>query len=314
VAAALMLVFWIVYGTFSHDWPGAIDQGTLGNLKQTIIALFKYPDIYGKVIDVFLQTMPVFTVSIGLVLILGFTEAIFNSHEERKFYFFIFAIVLGLLLSVCALRQLYITTRYVFFLYPLVILLTVMTVNNFSKIIFRDRRKDCLAITVFLLLFMLVSEDYSLKHYLNIDSDEILYRTAYNERMENHLYARWDFRSPATIINNQWKPGDIVITSTYATPYYMKHLDYFYNDAMRDNFGMTTGCGGEKNLWSNVKQITQEKDIEALIQQSDSTVWIVARSNNYKWSLPVEKSISTRYSSNLIFQTIDGNLNLYKIQ
>jgi hypothetical protein len=188
-----------------------------------------------------------------------------------------------------------------------------MTVHNFTKIIIKDRKKDYLLITGFLLLFMLASEDYSVRHYLNIDSDAILYRTTYNKHMENHLYPRWDFRSPANMINNQWNSGDTVITSTYSTPYYLEHLDYFYNDPIRDNFGITTGCEGEKNLWSNVKQITQEKELDALIKQTENTVWIVARSNNYRWNLPVEKLLEAKYANNVVLKTTDGNLNLYKI-
>ncbi len=305
----LMLIFWIAYGFLTSNWSAAIDPEKHANTKQLFITLFKYPDILNKFILVFYQTMPIFTLLSALILFIGSIDAFHLDKDKRRPFLFLLSILIILIILISALRQPYISTRYFFFLYPLIILLIIMTFHNLLK---RFSAAPSLAVIIPVLVFMIMSEDFRWHHYANITNNEIIYRTIYNEQMTNHLYARWDFRSPAKFINNNSSTDDIIITSTYAVPYYLNRLDYFYHDQGRDNFINGVGCSGRKNLRTNANLISLPHELLSIINNPKSTVWLIAKSNQYQWATPVEKKISTDFSKNIIYKSADKNLNVYK--
>ena len=307
--ALLILGFWVAYGLFTDNWINAIDPEKQANGKQLFIALFKYPDIFNKVIHIFFQTMPLFTISCALILFIGAIDAFYSNKNNREAFLFLLAILIILIILISMLRQPYISTRYFFFLYPIIILLVSLTFYNLLNR-FNENYQPIIIIPI--LLFIAISEDYLLHHYTNIDSNEITYRMSYNEEMTNHLYARWDYRSPAKIINDNSNPTDIIITTTYAAPYYLDRLDYFYHDQGRDNFTDIVGCNGEKSLWTDAKLISLPDELLYIINNTDNTVWLIALSSQYKWVTSIEKKINTNFSKNITYKSVDGNLNVYK--
>ena len=305
----LMFGFWIAYGLFTDNWINAIDLEKQANAKQLFIALFKYPDIFSKVIYAFFQTLPLFTISSALILFIGAIDAVYSNKNKREAYLFLLTILIILIMLISMLRQPYISTRYFFFLYPIILLLISLSLYNLLN---RFTSSYQSIIIVPILIFMALSEDYLLHHYTNIDSDEITYRMSYNEKITNHLYARWDYRSPARFINDNSSPDDIIITATYAAPYYLDRLDYFYHDHGRDNLSNSIGCNGKKSLWTNAGLITLPDELLSIINSTDKTVWLLALSKQYKWGSPIEAKIDANYSKNIIYNSVDGNINVYK--
>ncbi|MDX2505582.1 MAG: hypothetical protein QNL62_14045 [Gammaproteobacteria bacterium] len=305
----LMLGFWIAYGLFTDNWINAIDPEKQASVKQLFIALFKYPDIFGKVIHAFFQTMPLFTISSALILSIGAIDVAYSNKEKRESFFFLLTALIILIILVSMLRQPYISTRYFFFLYPIIILLVSLSIYNLLNRFIPSFQSIIIVPTI---LYMALSEDYLLHHYTNIDSDEITYRMSYNEEMTNHLYARWDYRSPAKFINDNSSSDDIIITATYAAPYYLDRLDYFYHDHGRDNLSNSIGCNGKKSLWTNAELITLPDELLSIINSTDKTVWLLAISKQYKWVTPIEAKIDANYSQNITYKSIDGNINVYK--
>jgi len=305
----LMLGFWITYGMLTDDWISAVGPEKQASAKQLLIALFKYPDIFGKLIHVFIQTMPFFTVSVTLILAIGVIDAAYSDRKTKSAFFFLLAILIILIMLISILRQPYISTRYFFFLYPIIILLVTLTFHN---ILTRFNAPYPQIIVAPILLFMFISEDYLLNHYMNINSDEITYRITYDEAMTNHLYAKWDYRSPAEVINNNSATSDIVIAATYAAPYYLDKIDYFYHDQNRDNYTNILGCNDERSLWVDADLISQPDKLLSIINDSDNTVWLIALSSQYKWASAIEKQIDHNYSKNIIYNSVDGNINVYE--
>ena len=305
----LMLGFWISYGSLTDNWISAIDPDKQASTKQLIAALFKYPDIFSKVIRVFYQTMPFFTVLATVTLIIGTIDAAYSDKGRRQAFNFLLAILVILVILICILRQPYFSTRYFFFLYPVIILLISLT---FYNLLDRINVRKHVIIIVPVLFFMIISEDFLLEHYTKIDDDTIIYRMAYDDDMSNHLYARWDYRSPAELINRFRSPDDIIISSVYASPYYLDRLDYSFHDHGRDNFLNVVACQGKRNLWTNARLISIPDELLSIIEDTDRTVWLIAPSSQYRWTADIEKEIATKYASNIIYNSVDGNLNVYK--
>jgi hypothetical protein len=253
--------------------------------------------------------MPMFTALCALILFAGVIDAHLSDKKSRQSQQFLFAVAFILILLISMLKQPYISTRYFFFLYPVVLLLITLTFYNIIK---RLNLKHQSVILIPVLAFMFISEDYIFNHYINIDGDDITYRTTYNDKMENHLYARWDFRSPAKFINENSTAEDIIISTTYVTPYYLNQLNYFYHDRNRHDYDIIAGCNGNKSLWVDAKLISHPEQLLPILNKTTNTVWLIAKSSQYKWLSPVEEKINTEFASNIVYTSVDGNLNVYR--
>ena len=163
------------------------------------------------------------------------------------------------------------------------------------------------------MIFGVLSEDFGIAHLWNIDTDRVVYRIGFDRFKRSQYYRRWDYRTPAKIINENLKPGDIVVSTANVSSYYLRHLDYLYIDYTDKRLQIVSGCGGKKDVWSNANLIYKPERLLDLLQNSESSVWLIARSAQYTSRRQVEKQISQIFNRYRIFQSVDGHLDVYKI-
>jgi hypothetical protein len=159
---------------------------------------------------------------------------------------------------------------------------------------------------------MLVWEDFQSDHLWNIDSDRILYRLQYNSWKKGQYYNRYDFRSPALLVNEGLKAGDIVVSTTYGVPYYLRQLDYFYRNYQSEWIKAIMACNGTKDLWTNANLIYRPEKLLTLLNNAKSTTWVIMQTSS-KINKSELDDIQRIFATYRVFQTVDGNIEVYRI-
>ncbi len=307
-AFAVNLIYWFAFAFGS----GVLKQGfteasNMIMLKETIKVLFKYPNF--DILTVYLHAIPLFTVMAAIFISINlfqlFREKVNHEKGKRFFYFIIFLLALATTL----INTFYNETRYTFYFFPVVLLLLVLAIENISDSFFKSKKVAWASFGIMLIAFLVISEDFELKHKMNIDTREVNFRMNYGSALSYHYYNRWDFRAPAEIINKYGKPEDVVITTYGVIDYYLNDFDYMYNDYRAKNFKNITTHNGTKERWSNGNLIYTQDQLTNLLENSDKTIWIVTDNNKYLR----EMNFYNNYRRFLYYKTPEGKLSLYKI-
>jgi hypothetical protein len=315
LAIGVTFIFWLCYVIFTDSWQVLLKTHRDTLAERLLMVLIGYPPIYAKILFPWFSTMPVFTVAAAILVLAGLMESIVRDYDGRKAYFLLFAILLGLALVLTVLKQPTQSVRYTFFLYPLVLLVIAMSMNRLAQLIHPARNIYRFYLASFVLAFMVLAEDFDIQHLWTIDSDRATYRVGYNFYRTLQYYIRMDFRSPAKIINDNLKSGDVVISNTPGISYYLEQLDYFYMNYKDSRFQGIVSCNGEKDLWSNANIIYKPERLIDILKNAESTIWLVLKTEIGPIKLRWEELIKIQkiYSRYHIFESVDGNLHLYRI-
>jgi hypothetical protein len=321
VAIATTFCFWLCYAIFSEEWRALLDTWILfdteGNIlsKQVLTILFGYPDVYFKIVSYWIKAMPIETIVISSLAIYGVLMALVKRDSDSEGYLFLVGILVVLSLILSALVNIYSGIRYSFFTYPIVLLVVVLSLNRLAQLLPKSAKFHAIYLAVLVSIFLSISEDFRIDHLWNIDSDRILYRLEYDYYKRTQYYPRYDYRSPALLVNEGVKTGDIVISTVHSTPYYLRQLDYFYRNEGSHWLGGIMACNGKRELWTNAKFIYKPEKLFALLMNARSTTWLIAHytadtEQINKLDLDKIKKIFGRYR---IFQTVDRTIEVYKI-
>jgi hypothetical protein len=124
-----------------------------------------------------------------------------------------------------------------------------------------------------------------------------------------------DYKTPGLMINQEMYERDIVISLFTPVDYYLKKIDYIYISPQSWRLPSVVACSGKKELWSNAKLIYLEKDLWNIVDNSQSTVWIISQSTKAsKKNYEISKKIEKKYNSFRYNTSIDGKINVYRIR
>ncbi len=121
-----------------------------------------------------------------------------------------------------------IETRYTFFLYPLLMALSIAALFVAARTLLREPRAAALAASATMLILFAITEDFRPAHILRIDSARANFREGLPVNTRDHYYPRSDVGAAAAWLRTHVGPRDLVITGIPSLdPYYGK-VDYFY--------------------------------------------------------------------------------------
>ncbi len=334
-ALTLRLLEWQVIVRGDFRWPAIatvvvlVGGGAAGAMLGTesagtgagegVVALLKaglrYPDFFLKVWAPWKGIFPVLGAAVLVIAILATGVALSGKRRDagRRAYVLLFGIVLTLLAGMAIAHQPYYATRYTFFLYPLCIVLLAQ-----GAVILAERfatGRVATALPFFLVgTVYLVSGDFNLSHLSRVDEPEFLYRTGYGVEEQEHLNRRWDFRSVADVINAEARPEDVVISAVYPVlPYYSDRVDIAYLDRSSQRIWAVSGCGGDRDLWSNLPLKFDPDDLRRTIVDATVPVWIVVMTDRHPAQTAIEAELLSKYAGSEVFRSIDGYLALLRI-
>jgi hypothetical protein len=325
------LIFWIIYGLANSGEYGPLavlssgghverlieklfnkipgELQIISNSLNLLLVLF-YPLI--GLLGIFykwLMVYPLILLALGAFLVFNSYFLIPKGDGRYAGHRFLFAVFI---LNVMMVGSLNIGTgtRYTFFIYPVFLLLALVGIKQLSeKFLGSGLTSKIATLGVFMSIFV-VSNDFSLKHLLHIDSAKINFRQVYNPYLTTHFIMRRDYKGVAEFIKAHTKEGDLVISGHQTLHYYTKRVDYILFGNKNAQFPAYTACRGKKDRWTNTALIYKTDQLLDLIEHSKTTVWIVVNIAEPRYD---EAKAIQRYRDKLFFTAQDGILGVFKL-
>jgi len=276
---------------------------------------FSYPDVFFDIFRQWQRPMPIHAILTVLSIITVAIICILSrSHRKLQLRYFL-AIFIALLLLEAIINTPYDTSRYSFFLSPLVIISIACCIAWGASL---------LSNKILALAFMLIStsavcyasEDFRFNHLLNIDSYAINHRLAYDKEYTEHLYPRYDYLSISNYINDNANQNDLIVITTPVIESYLLpklHKEYFITFENEEFFNHSS-CNGNFETWSRLPLIYNYKNLNDKLEDGTKTKWIIlhgVRGNPF--TTTKLEDLKNDLENNLIFENPDKTLRLYKI-
>lgn len=278
VSLGLSLGIWLAIG-FGTDAFAAHDSGTWLGTSRTIIvlyALFGMPDFLLQVIRPWVGAASFF--GITLLVLLGLTLRnefrVPRSHSTEVSVLLLVVIVMLIAVGVSdPPRQ---ATRYVSFLYPAVLVITLSTAVSLIGTLPVRGGSRAGAAWLLILGAYLLSEDFRPNHVATIDSRDSNFRVRMHGRAETHLQSRTDPRGAAHWIDAEATlAGDIAINGFPAASFYSDRFDFAYTDMGHQRYGAFACQRGTVERWSNLRLLASTKDLRREIDRSRRAFLVV---------------------------------------
>jgi hypothetical protein len=309
IAAAASFIFWVAYGLATDTWHRFFPPfGSEQLLKKLFVVLFKYPNILDQIVYPWLAAIPLTVMLFGALSAIATVIAVFGGHGRENTALRIMLFILALLTLCIGALDTKDTTRYTFFLVPVLFLTSATALYKSISVSLPGRNLREITYGLAMAMLIWLSDDFRLDHMLRIDSMEINYRLVYDEAKKNHYFPRFDYRTPAEYVNRQRGEADVVINSLPPTNHYLDRMDYYYINDQHWDFWHVSCDLGSKDRWSNAPLIHSPQALFNLVESAETTVWLLLRHNYW-----FDNDIYTRYRENIVYKSVDGVFDVYRI-
>ncbi len=307
-------IFWLSFGYFSENWFHYFENVESFSLRKFLVLLLKYPNYLNSFIYPWLRTVPMLAICLCLGIFPVLMIYCFNPKESRFAGFRLLCmLVFSVIVVMGVINTNYALTRYTFFLYPLFSLLFISGIYYFIQILTKQPKAQITSAVMVLIVFFLITEDFSIAHMKNIDGVEYNFRTVYSRELSAHYYPRSDSRAVANFVNNTKEDGDLVISTIHNPEYYLDQLDYFYRDYKSIEFPGIIACSGSRNIWTNSLMIYKEKQLWDTIANHSGNVFIITKSRSSKFKSSATEEIHEKFSNNAVFTDVSKRITVYKV-
>jgi hypothetical protein len=287
------------------------DGSVTSRAKDTVYALFLFPDLYSEVGYRWIRSLP-FETLIAVACVpcyLFLTRSDDPQSDQIRLFRFLAGFFVVLAVAVAILPQKYSTIRYTYFLHPIIIILIASTFDAFARRAFSTRAaRDVMSIAI-TAAFMIVSVDYNIRHMIEIDSPRVMFRTDMSKWDIDRVYRRWDYRSPAEFVNTRARIDDVILTTSHAVPFYLTTITHFYADSTGKEYPTIASCRGTTERWSSANLVSNPVEFEALAGSlSKNDLWAIIRSDDRPEASDFEKQFLAEHNDKIVYQSIDDRL------
>lgn len=280
IMAAVLTASWLLWAVSSQSWRDALPPNVGSFVGALRITFLGWPDFYTPILTPWLLEFPGITM-VGFIAVIYQLLRIVRSpvDEIASHPTFIIAVVCC---AVGALHSQYVSTRYLFFLYPLLLCTIALTLQDVAFAVAgrlkrtRAHRVDLIVSSVCVLAFGL-SRDFNIKHLLTVDSEDVRFRTGAYASFARTWYGRWDFESPARFVDRNVRPAAddrIIVVGLGVVQYYLNADCALYLDRGDSRFAIVSRQLGTKDLWSGERLLSTERDL-LHYTQGTGRVWLV---------------------------------------
>jgi hypothetical protein len=270
----LCAIFWLGYGIANADWHVTVPDGLGRRSAMLAYQFFRFPDVIAVVVRPWAGAVP----HLGAALLLLVGAAMFRaarSDETSAYERILMIVFLVLLLAASASHPPREETRYVFFLYPIAIIIALTAIAHAAAHIC-SRRTIATALTSALALGgFALSEDFQPNRLLHIDSPAETFRVGINPHMQSHLVLREDFRAIASWLQQHRSDQDIVLSGVHGLDHYYPWINYFYVEQSSPNFADWSCRHGTVERWGNYPLLYSVDALTSLVGPR-ATAYLVA--------------------------------------
>jgi hypothetical protein len=277
--------------------------------------LFSWPNVLGRVLLPWIGVLPRFLAMSALLLLLGAAAGVARAKGAAVSGFRRLGIVLVLgVLLVGLVKTPYVSTRYSFFLYPLLLILDAAALDGLARRLFPSARAASATLLALSAVFLAVSEDVRADRLFRAATLQTNFRLEASWAEWNHYVPRVDYRTPAEFIRANRAPGDTVVSLALPADFYLdRPLEAFYLPREDPEFRNHFDRGSGRDRWTGARIVSDEESLFRLIDGASGTTWVVSGTEAYPYKQAVSRRIAERYARYGRFRSLDGRLGVYAI-
>jgi hypothetical protein len=267
------LLFWTAFALATQDWhaPG------LSPLHRDFLLGYefvRFPDAVRQIAMPWARTVPGLGLGLFVLAAACCLRAIARFEETALHERVLLALFVILLMAASASNPPRNETRYVFFLYPLAVLFSILTIRRVVAAMMGPTRLAAVAGSMLCIFAFVASEDFRPWHLLNIDTEAVNFRIGMPGRLAGHYHPRSDVRSAAMWLHDHTVPGqDLVMISFPGVDFYYRQADYYFVADTDPRFEAWSCRRGTTQRWSNLPMIHSYDTLVA--KSSGRRVWLV---------------------------------------
>jgi hypothetical protein len=269
---------WLVYGGGAVDWNTAGLEGVPRKIAAFLYQYGSFPDFAGVVAQPWARAVP--ALGLGLLLLSG-AAIVRQALEDRSIDTerTLEIVFLVLLMAASASHPPRQETRYVFFLYPIAIVIAISVIARGARVL-RPAAPATALIALAALGGFALSEDFQPAHLLHIDTPVEIFRDRMSLDMQGHLEIRNDYPGMAAWMHNHVGRGDLVINQVHAFDYYYPAINYFFADERDPDFPAWSCRHGAVERWGSYPLIYTVDSLEKVVARGHDTYLVFYPTNN----------------------------------
>jgi hypothetical protein len=260
----------------------------------------RVPDFVREVAMPWARTVPVLGLTLASGVGVACIQAARRPAQTPPAMRVLLALFIFLLLAASASHPPRHETRYVFFLYPLAVVIALATLARTADRLCDSAQTRVLVTTLVGLLLFGLSEDFRPRHLWLIDSEAVNFRLGMSPREIGHYHPRSDTRAAARWLDAHVnRTQDLVITSFPGVDFYYQHSDFYYVNMSDPRFEGWSCERGSIQRWSNLPMLRTTEAVAEKIS-SGRVIWTVIETarlpellaalpgsnSNLEWSTP----------------------------
>ncbi len=268
------LAYWVSFGMATSDWlaPGT---STLQRVLLLGYELVRFPDTVRQIATPWARAVP--HLALGLFILVGSQclRACLRFETTALFERVLLALFVILMLAAAASNPPRTETRYVFFLYPLAVIFSIVAIHRAVSVLLGPAKLTSVAVGAACAGAFVLSEDFRPHHLWNIDTEEVNFRIGISGRLAGHYHPRSDVRAAADWLRAHVVRGqDIVIDSFPGVDFYYRAADFYFITQTDPRFEVYSCRRGTVQRWSNLPMIDSYDGLLAKAA-SGHRLWLV---------------------------------------
>jgi hypothetical protein len=275
VSILVAAIIWASVGLAVQMLGGEQDP----RLKSIAVTLgykfFGFPDFLEVIARPWARAVPVLGVSLLLFVTFAAARIILSDDADSSTApdaeRVLLIVAISMILLVSASDPPRSETRYVFFLYPLLLIIAISTIYHVIESLVTPKRIAGIAPVALVLGWYMLTEDFQPGHLRNIDTKEVNFRQNMSAARRNHYIGRTDRRAVAEwLVANANPQKDLIISGNgvSALDYYYSGFDFVYVDPSDHRLFAWACRQGTVDRWSNLPMEYSKANLESRIAES----------------------------------------------
>jgi hypothetical protein len=253
LALLACVAFWPAFGVITGAWRQAWPGGAVSTHPWVGLLehLGGFPRVFDEVLRPWGRTIPVLTVGVSLLIGALAVQVVKRRVDHLAVIRALITLLPVLMLAVGSREPGRIETRYTFFLYPLVMALSLAGIIDLVESRMGASQAAMGVGAALGLLFFGLSEDFQPQHIAHISSWQVNFRVGMTPLRAAHYYTRADYKLVGSWLAQHARPGDDVIIGIPSIDQYYRANDFFLqsDDERYDDYACRRGT---TERWTNL--------------------------------------------------------------
>jgi hypothetical protein len=269
-------LFWTAFGLVTDTWRVDPDIHWLGNNKALALAyeFLRFPDFLREIVQPWGKSIPVLALALLVSIAFGIVRSVARDAVKVSAEVVIQVVLVCMLLAASASDPPRHETRYLFFVYPLAVIVALAAIAHLvGAVVSRNSLATTFTAVAALGVFAL-TEDFSPRHLLKVDSPEVNFRIDAPDE-EAHLQGRSDPRGAARWLKAHARDRDLVVNGVPTVDFYYSGFDYTYIDWQHRRFQAYACRQGTVERWGNLPLLYSVEAIQSKIEGADRAFLVI---------------------------------------